>query len=90
MSQLTYGQKAVGLTFNPSGDEKVLRVKELFAKIIDICHAEREMAGRGEKARHFSVAITDAETAQMRAVKAITWRDDLQTERAGPPTPRSP
>jgi hypothetical protein len=34
--ELTYGQKAVGLTFNPSGDEKVQKAKELFAQAIDL------------------------------------------------------
>jgi hypothetical protein len=30
--ELSYGEKAVGLTFNPSGDEKVQKVKELYAE----------------------------------------------------------
>ena len=33
--QMTYGEKAVGLNFNPSGDWKVRRIKELYAEIID-------------------------------------------------------
>lgn len=72
--ELTYGQKAVGLTFNPSGDQRVQRVKELYAEIIDLL-ADHRNGEYGEKARHYSIAITDAETAQMRAVKAITWRN---------------
>lgn len=72
---LTFGEKAVGLTFNPGGDPLVTKVKKLYAEIIDLCNDEREKVGRGEKARHFSTAITEAESAQMRAVKAITWRD---------------
>ena len=32
----SYGQKAVGLTFNPSGDTSVQKIKELYAQIIDI------------------------------------------------------
>jgi len=70
---MTYGEKAVGLTFNPSGDKDVERVKNLFAEIIDmlaINHAD------GEKHRLYNIAITEAQTAQMWAVKAITWRDD--------------
>lgn len=69
---LTYGEKAVGLRFNPSGDPKVNRVKELYAEIIDIMNDDRQ-GHRDERARHASVAITDAETAQMRAVKALTF-----------------
>lgn len=71
---MTYGEKAVGLTFNPSGDEKVQRVKELYAQIIDLCNELRNEAGPGEKGRLLSVAITEAQTAQMWAVKGITWQ----------------
>jgi len=76
----TYGQKAVGLTFNPSGDSRVQRVKELYAEIIDLCDTARQDAwgagsSREEAGRLFSVAITEAQTAQMWAVKALTWRD---------------
>jgi hypothetical protein len=31
---MTYGEKAVGLTFNPSNDPQVQEVKELYAKIM--------------------------------------------------------
>ena len=44
---LTFGEKAVGLSFNPSG----------------------------ERRRMLSIAITEAQTAQMWAVKAATWSD---------------
>lgn len=72
--ELTFGEKAVGLTFNPSGDEKVNEIKELYAKIIDLC-SELRGDERNEKARLLSVAITEAQGAQMWAVKAITWKD---------------
>lgn len=74
MADLTYGQKAVGLIFNPSGDPQVNRVKELYAEIIDLCHEARGQ-DRSERARLFSTAITEAQMAQMWAVKAITWSD---------------
>lgn len=70
--ELTYGEKAVGLLFNPSGDPKVARVKELYAEIIDILNDDRG-ENRDERARHASVGITEAETAQMRAVKTLTF-----------------
>jgi hypothetical protein len=80
VSELTYGQKAVGLTFNPSGDPMVTRLKELYAEIIDILNGVRSDIHTGHPARHekvrlFSVAITEAQAAQMWAVKAQTWRD---------------
>ena len=71
---MTFGEKAVGLTFNPSRDSKVQLVKELFAQIIDLCDDARTEAGQSEKARLFSVAITEAQTAQMWAVKGITFQ----------------
>jgi hypothetical protein len=71
---MTYGEKAVGLAFNPSGDLNVERIKKLYAEIIDACNQLRE-GERGERARLASVAITEAQGAQMWAVKAITWRD---------------
>jgi hypothetical protein len=72
--ELSYGEKAVGLTFNPSNDAKVDEVKALYAKIIDLCDVMRKEAGPGEKGRLLSVAITEAQSAQMWAVKGITWK----------------
>lgn len=73
--QLTFGQKAVGITFNPSGDPIVYDIKLQFAQIIDTLHAHRESALTPEVKRMYSVAITEAQTSQMWAVKAATWRD---------------
>ena len=70
----TYGEQAVGLSFNPSGDKDVEMVKRLFAEIIDFCNDKRNAATDGERKRLYSVAITEAQTAQMWAIKAITWR----------------
>lgn len=70
---LTFGQTAVGLNFNPSNDPLVQRIKSGFAALIDILHVEREASSDPGTKRHYSVAITDLETAQMRAVKAATW-----------------
>lgn len=68
----SFGEKAVGRQFNPSGNDRVDRVKRLYAEIIDILHEDRGTY-RDERARHASVGITDAEGAQMRAVKALTF-----------------
>jgi hypothetical protein len=72
---MTYGKKAVGLTFNPSGDDKVAQVKQMYADIIDMMDGLRQGGGHGEADRLASVAITEAQTAQMWAVKALTWKD---------------
>lgn len=72
--ELTYGEKAVGLTFNPGGSEDVNLVKRQYADVIDKLHGLREAADNPEAKRLFSIAITEAQTAQMWAVKAITWK----------------
>lgn len=71
---MTYGEKAVGLTFNPSGNETVNQIKMLYASIIDeLCLLKTEE--RNEKNRLISIAITEAQIAQMWAVKAVTWNE---------------
>ena len=66
---MTFGERAVGLTFNPSGDARVTELKELAAAFIDACAVLREGTGDAEVKRMYSVAITEAQTAQMWAVK---------------------
>jgi hypothetical protein len=74
--ELTFGEKAVGLSFNPSGDDAVAKVKQGFAAVIDQMHALRSHPlASNEVKRMASVAITEAQTAQMWAVEAITWRE---------------
>lgn len=73
-TSLSYGEKAVGITFNPGGDDKVNEVKALYAKIIDLCN-DMKTPGYSEQGRLLSIAITQAQDAQMWAVKAITWKD---------------
>lgn len=75
--QQTYGEKAVGLSFNPSGMGDVDKLKKLYAEIID--HMDDFRKGyierkEGEMIRLCSIAITEAQTAQMWAVKAVTFR----------------
>lgn len=69
----SFGGKAVGLKFNPSGDKSVQVAKEQCAVLINILHSLRNDTEDGEKKRMYSVAITEIQTAQMWAVKAITW-----------------
>lgn len=70
---LTLGERYVGLTFNPSGDKSVIVVKQAYANIIDLLNALSD--GTDERARFVEGAITQAITAQMWAVKALTWKD---------------
>ena len=71
---LTFGERAAGVTFNPSGDIPTQQIKEAAAKLIDILNDYRNATEDGEMKRMFSVAITEAQTAQMWGVKAATWR----------------
>lgn len=71
--ELTFGEKAVGLLFNPSNNAEVQAIKEQFAAVIDTLDGNRKAAVDGEVKRMLSVAITEAQTAQMWAVKAVTW-----------------
>lgn len=74
-NDLTFGQRAVGLTFNPGNNQEVDNVKRLYADIIDGLDTLRNLEGASPEVKRLcSVAITEAQTAQMWAVKAITWK----------------
>lgn len=74
----TFGEKAVGLTFNPSGMSDVDKLKKLYADVIDHMNDFRQgyidRKDNPEMVRLCSIAITEAQGAQMWAVKAVTWR----------------
>lgn len=74
MSQ-TYGEKAVGLAFNPSGMSAVDECKAEFAAAIDRMNHLRGQSISGEVQRMTEYAIEAAQVAQMWAVKALTWKD---------------
>lgn len=71
--ELTYGEKAVGLNFNPSNDPVVQSIKIRYANAIDELDYLRSYSEDGEQKRLLSIAITEAQAAQMWAVKAATW-----------------
>ncbi|EJD6612278.1 hypothetical protein M0L22_RS02755 [Providencia rettgeri] len=72
---LTFGQKAVGLSFNPSNDSLVDHFKVKLADLIDEANAVRETSDDQEVKRMASIAITELQTAQMWIVKAVTWKN---------------
>lgn len=75
---LTAGEKAVGLSFNPSGDETVAKLKTLFAEAFDIVEqAVPADDGTNETARKRKLrdaALHEIITAQMWAVKVVTFK----------------
>lgn len=72
--ELTFGEKAVGLSFDPQNSPKVQELKEQAAAFIDTCNDLREESTDNEVKRMCAVAITELQTAQMWAVKAATRR----------------
>lgn len=71
--ELSFGQKLVGLTFNPSGDPKVNRIKELAAEMADLITD----VNNSQESSYFSNtfyggAIRRILDAQMWAVKFLT------------------
>lgn len=73
-TDLTYGQKAVGVSFNPSKDPIVDGIKKSYADIIDILNTQRTETPSTEKKRLISISITEAQGACMWAVKGITYQ----------------
>ena len=71
--ELSFGQKACGVSFNPGGNPHVDTIKQKFADIVDYINMARESSNDPEVKRMASLAITEAQTAQMWAVKAVTW-----------------
>ena len=74
---LSFGEKAVGLPFNPGGMPEVNQIKTASAAVIDELNNQRELAkaaNNGEKIAQFTLAIRDIQSGQMWGVKAATWQ----------------
>lgn len=70
---MTFGEKLVGLTFNPSGDEKVFKAKQLCAELADLL----EEVNKHQESSYLSNtfyggAIRRILDAQMYSVKFLT------------------
>lgn len=70
--EMTFGERACGVSFNPGGREDVDLMKRKFAEVVDMLNVHR-IDANPEVGRMLSIAITETQTAQMWAVKAITW-----------------
>lgn len=76
LTGLSFGEKLVGLNFNPSGDEKVLRVKQICAELANILNENASPSTdewddycRRMMRDHAIMSILDA---QMNVVKVLT------------------
>lgn len=85
---MTYGEKAVGLTFNHAEGEvaeHVTTAKSKCAEAIDMMYILRDrsnnpetdypLGSSPERAALATIAIRSLQAAQMAMVKAITWKD---------------
>lgn len=73
--EMTFGEKLVGLTFNPSGDEKVQRAKELCAELADLLHDDFTSRGQsGLAATLYEHTLGEILNAQMNVVKVLTLK----------------
>lgn len=75
--QLTFGEKLVGITFNPAGDDSVAKAKRLFADAADLLY--KEVQGKDGEISHlqsqlYEHAIGEILNAQMNVVKVLTLK----------------
>lgn len=76
--ELTFGQKAMGVSFNPSKNPEIDRIKQKYAEIADILNDfrnDKNPSLSAENKRQASVAITELQTSKMWAIGAITYVD---------------
>lgn len=79
--ELTFGEKLVGLNFNPSNNEKVDKAKKLCAELADLLNSESPNIGQEStvpqplKVTLFRHAIGEILNAQMCVVKVLTLKN---------------
>lgn len=73
--ELTFGGKLVGLTFNPSGDDKVSKAKLLCAELADMVESN-EVEGQPSYLYNLvkGNALREILNAQMNIVKLLTLK----------------
>lgn len=76
--ELSFGEKLVGLTFNPSGDDKVSKAKRLCADLANLlmenCSPEKDEWSDYVKRMHRDHAAMSILDAQMNVVKVLTLK----------------
>lgn len=74
MEDLTYGQKLVGLRFNPSELTQVDEIKQHAADIIDNLYLTIQNSNDDIQIELAQEAIKQVISAQMWSIKAVTWK----------------
>lgn len=75
--QATFGMQLVGINFNPSGDPKVNKAKELCAQLADLVKSDYDKEGHTQtelKTQLYNHTIGEILNAQMCAVKLLTLK----------------
>lgn len=77
--ELNFGEKLVGLTFNPSGDTKVQRAKEICAELANLVNqsfyeGEQDYLPLSIRHQLFNHTIGEILNAQMNVVKVLTFK----------------
>jgi hypothetical protein len=75
--QLTFGEKLVGLNFNPSADDKVTKAKQICAELADMLekeYREKNLGAMPLTDTLYKHAVGEVLNAQMNAVKVLTLR----------------
>lgn len=72
---MTFGEELVGITFNPSSDDKVAKAKQLCAELADLLndHNNSKQSTQNSQ-RLFSHAVGEILNAQMNVVKVLTYK----------------
>lgn len=72
----TFGEQLVGMSFNPSGDPKVQRAKELCAELADLLHDDFKSTAEPSlmKKDLYNHSIGQILNAQMNVVKVLTLK----------------
>lgn len=68
----TVGESRVRISFNPSSNESVDKIKRAAADLIDLCESLKDENREHPKNRALAVAMTEVESAAMWAVKGAT------------------
>ena len=73
--QLTFGEKLVGLNFNPSADDNVSKAKRLCADLADLLNDENNARETSQLSQQlFNHAVGEILNAQMNVVKVLTLK----------------
>jgi flagellin-specific chaperone FliS len=73
--QMTFGEKLVGLNFNPSNDDGVSKAKKLCADLMDLVNSERGNRETTQLESYlYNHTIGEILNAQMNVVKLLTLK----------------